>query len=117
VFSNLLFFSRSGKSVFLRWFTYLYLRNFIPWFYCFTHTKHNLFFEGFMAASYVIPVFSADILHKIMTRQETAINIYLSQRPDTPQPFNPRVCVFWDDYNGKDITFNDALKDYYYTGR
>lgn len=92
---------RSGKSVFLRWFTFLYLRNFIPWFYCFTHTKHNLFFEGFMAASYVIPVFSADILHKIMARQETAINIYLSQRPDTPQPFNPRVCVFWDDYNGK----------------
>jgi hypothetical protein len=53
----------------------------------------------------------------IMERQRAALEVFLAQPRNAPKPFNPRSCVFWDDYNGKDITFNDALKDYYYTGR
>lgn len=108
---------RSGKSVFLRWFAFHALREWIPWYFCFTHTKHNMFFEGFMPSRYVIPRFSAGILGDIMELQEKKIKLFLDQPPDHPNPLNPRVCVFWDDYNGRDITFNDALKDYYYTGR
>lgn len=60
-----------------------------------------MFFEGFMPARYVIPVFSATVLRQIMSTQEKAIEIYLAQKADSPTPFNPRVGVFWDDYNGK----------------
>lgn len=108
---------RSGKSVFLRWYVHHALREWIPWYWCFTHTKHNMFFEGFMPAKFVIPEFSADILELIMERQKQAIDHFLKQEPNDPNCLNPRACIFWDDYNGKDITFNDALKDYYYTGR
>lgn len=108
---------RSGKSVFLRWFVDRYIKYYIPWYYCFTHTKHNMFFEGFMPAKFVIPQFSAFVLQTIMDGQALAIKTFLAQPEDHPNPFNPRVCVFWDDYNGKDIVFNDKLKDYYYTGR
>lgn len=108
---------RSGKSVFLRWFAFHALRPYIPWYYTFTHTKHNLFFEGFMPAKFVIPEFSADILQMVMDRQKEALDTYLAQDPEDPNSLNPRMCLFWDDYNGKDITFNDKLKDYYYTGR
>lgn len=70
-----------------------------------------------MPAKFVIPEFSADILELIMERQKEAIEIYLNSEEGDPQALNPRACIFWDDYNGRDITFNDALKDYYYTGR
>ena len=76
-----------------------------------------MFFYSFMPEKFVIPEFSADILELIMERQKTALDIFLEQSEMDPNLINPRACIFWDDYNGKDITFNDVLKDYYYTGR
>lgn len=110
---------RSGKSVFLRWFSYHALRPFIPYFYAFTYTKHNSFMESFMPSDFIYEDFSPDALKSIMKRQKAGIKIYLDHFEDEKYKdrINPRVAVFWDDYNGKDVTFNDTLKDYYYTGR
>lgn len=111
---------RSGKSVFLRWFVFLYLRVLIPFMYAFTYTKHNSFLESFMPGQYVSTEFSPERLEGIMRRQRKAITLYLNSFENEGKfkdRINPRVAVFWDDYNGKDVTFNDALKDYYYTGR
>lgn len=91
---------RSGKSIFLRWFTICYLRFWIPWFWCFTHTKHNYFFEGFMPSKFIMADFSGDILEEIMKRQITGILTAVKQKQGTINPLNPRACVFWDDYNG-----------------
>lgn len=109
---------RSGKSVFLRWFTHHALRQFIPQFWTFTQTRHNLFFYGFMPKKFVIPEFPLGSLNLIMTRQETAINLATRQiMKKMSNPLNPRACVFWDDYSGKDIMYNPTLNRYYYTGR
>lgn len=111
---------RSGKSVFLRWFAFLYLREFVPFFYAFTYTKHNSFLESFMPSNYVSTEFSPERLDAIMDRQKKGVKMYLDSFGNEGKykdRINPRVAVFWDDYNGKDIVFNDALKNYYYTGR
>ena len=70
-----------------------------------------------MPSKFIIPTFSGDILQMIMDRQIQAIETFLKQKSDDPMLFNPRVCIFWDDYNGKGIKFNEKLDDYYYTGR
>lgn len=113
---------RSGKSVFLRWFTHHALREHIPYYFAFTYTKHNSFLEGFMPSHAVFTEFTGEALQQIMNRQKKAIEEHLKMvalREDDPnvELLNPRVAVFWDDYNGRDVQFNEKLNDYYYTGR
>jgi len=109
---------RSGKSVFIRWFMHEALREYVPWFYVFTKTKHNRFFEGFMPEKFILPIFNDEILEMIMERQKKAMKIYNSQDPDEGDDvLNPRLCLIWDDYNGKSITYSERLKDFYWTGR
>lgn len=108
---------RSGKSVFMRWLLFEALREWVPFFFAFTYTKHNSFMEGFMPSHCIQESFDAEKLMEIMTRQKEAIKKFLSNPKNHPNPFNPRVCVLWDDYNGRDIKFNSMLDNYYYTGR
>lgn len=98
------------------------LREHIPYFFAFTYTKHNSFLEAFMPSHYVFTEFTPEYLDQIMKRQKKAIEEYLKMVPlreadPNAEILNPRVAVFWDDYNGRDIQFNDKLNDYYYTGR
>lgn len=102
---------KSGKSVFLRWLINYY-RSYLPWIFAFTKTKQNCFFEGFIPSKFIVEQFSPAILKKIMESQKKALEVHL-KNPE----FNPRIGVIWDDYNGNDITYNDVLRDYYYTGR
>lgn len=103
---------RSGKTEWLKWVLLRGFRQELPWGWTFTKTKHNKQFMLFMPGRYIIPNFSADMLEQIKRRQVKAIELYL-KNPD----FNPRTFVIWDDYNGYDIIYNQALKDYYMTGR
>lgn len=102
---------KSGKSVFLRWLLSFY-RSYLPWIWVFTKTKQNCFYEAFIPSKSIIPNFNSTRLRQIMDSQVKALSVHL-QNPD----FNPRIGVCWDDYNGNDITYNDVLRDYYYTGR
>lgn len=79
----------------------------------FTYTKHNMFFEAFVAKKFIFTSFSPQALQAIMNRQKDAIKITLKDNPK----FNPRALLIWDDYNGKDIKYNESLDSYYYTGR
>ena len=110
---------RSGKSVWLRWLVFEYLRPLIPYYYAYTYTKHNSFLEAFMPSAYVFTDFKSETLRALMDKQKEAVLLYLKHFDDEKfkDRINPRIAVFWDDYNGKDVTFNDTLKDYYYTGR
>lgn len=102
---------KSGKSVLLRWLLTFY-RSYLPWIWAFTKTKQNSFYECFIPSKFVIREFSAGELRRIMNSQIAALDEHL-RHPD----FNPRIGVIWDDYNGNDITYNETLRDYYYTGR
>ncbi len=102
---------RSGKSEFTKW-CIQGIKDYIPWWWTFSKTKHNSFWAGVQPDPYIIKEFDADVLTRIKKRQEAAIDAFTSGKLK-----NPRAGIIWDDYNGKDIRFNDALADYYYTGR
>ena len=102
---------KAGKSVFVRWLLSFY-RSYLPWIWTFTKTKQNCFYECFLPSKFIIGAFNAGMLRNIMNSQVKALSVHL-EHPD----FNPRIGVIWDDYNGHDITYNETLRDYYYTGR
>lgn len=104
---------RSGKSVFHRWLELTYLRYHIPQFWTFTQTKHNLQFESYMPSKFIIPGFTENTLKMVMARQKVAIQEYLKH----PLEVNPRACIIWDDYNGKNVRFNETLEQTYTQGR
>lgn len=102
---------KSGKSVFIKWYLQFYKYE-LPWFWIFTLTRVNSFYESWIPEKFIIPNFSAEALEQIMARQT------LARRMAERDPrINPRACVIWDDYNGRDIRYNDTLASYYYTGR
>lgn len=103
---------KSGKSVWVKWFLQAY-KEYIPWFWVFTLTQLNSFYESFIPEKFIIPEFDADALLRIMERQTVA----RKAAELTLGKVNPRACVIWDDYNGSDIKYNSTLARYYYTGR
>lgn len=103
---------KSGKTVFVKWFMQAY-KHLIPWAWIFTRTKFNASYESWLPNRYIITTFDSGVLRDIMHRQEVAIVLRLSEDPK----LNPRAWVAWDDYNGKDVRYNEVLEDYYYTGR
>lgn len=102
---------KSGKSVFIKWFLQFYKHE-IPWYWVFTLTQLNSFYESWIAEKFIIPSFNPEALTRIMQRQAKA-----REMSEHKPGLNPRACVIWDDYNGKDIKYNDTLANYYYTGR
>lgn len=110
---------KSGKSVFCKWFLQAFKHEF-PWYWVFTFTKFNLFYEGFVPGKFVMTSFKSDDLYAIMARQIKAIKLHEQQvANDIPEKdrINPRAALVWDDYMGSDIKFNKALHAYYLTGR
>lgn len=103
---------RTGKSVWVKWFLQAY-KQYFPWFWVFTKTRQNLWYSSFVANKFIIKDFDANVLNKIMQRQQAAIDKHLSKDDDQ----NPRIGIIWDDYSGNDIRFNQSLNEYYYTGR
>lgn len=103
---------KSGKSFFLRWF-FDYYRIYYPYVWVFTYTKHNLNFKTYIPESSIFGNFNGQALEKIMQRQIEAGKITLNQ----DSSFNCRAAIFWDDYNGDDIQYNQVLNNYYFTGR
>lgn len=102
---------KSGKSVFIKWYSQFYKYE-IPWYWVFTLTRINSFYESWIPEKFIIPNFSADALEQIMARQTLARKL-----AESNPNINPRACIIWDDYNGRDIRYNDTLASYYYTGR
>ena len=102
---------RSGKSEFAKWLVQGFKEH-IPWWWTFSKTKHNSFWSAVMPDKFIIGDFDADVLNKIKQRQVEALDLYTAGKI-----MNPHAVVMWDDYNGKDIRYNGALEDYYYTGR
>lgn len=78
----------------------------------FSKTKHNSFWSSIFPDQYILGQFSPEKLNKIRERQKKAVDDFKSGKID-----NPRAAVIWDDYNGRDIKYNEALDDWYYTGR
>jgi len=108
---------KSGKSVFIKWFLQSY-KEWFPWYWVFTLTQLNSFYESFIAAKFVIPEFDAEMMERVMERQTLARKLAEEQiiQGDGVK-INPRACIIWDDYNGNDVRYNQALARYYYTGR
>lgn len=108
---------KSGKSVFIKWFLQAF-KEYIPWFWVFTLTQLNSFYASFVAAKFIIPEFDAEMMEKIMARQEVARDKWEEETLRHERTItNPRACVIWDDYNGNDVRYNNSLARYYYTGR
>jgi len=105
----------TGKSFFVRWFMDSY-KDYFPWGWVFTKTKHNDQYQIMMPDKYIIKDFSCDILEKIMKRQ-LAARAHYEKQDDSEEPFNPLAYVIWDDYMGDDIKFNAKLYEYYCLGR
>src|SRR6185437_1352320 len=62
---------KSGKSVFIKWFLQSY-KEWFPWYWVFTLTQLNSFYESFIAAKFVIPEFDAEMMERVMERQTLA---------------------------------------------
>lgn len=108
---------KSGKSVFNKWFLQAY-KEYIPWYWVFTLTQLNSFYASMIPEKFIIPEFDADMMQLIMDRQTVARATTEKQMEQGLKPvLNPRACIIWDDYNGKDVRYNDMLARYYYTGR
>lgn len=105
---------KTGKSVWIKWFLQAF-KHMIPWFWTFTKTKFNSFWESFMPGKFIIGNFSADVLQEIMDRQVTAIDAAMEVPPD--QSINFLAGINWDDYMGNEIRFNRKLEEFYFTGR
>jgi hypothetical protein len=105
---------KTGKSVFIKWFLQAF-KHIVPWFWTFTKTKFNSFWESFMPSKFIIGEFSADVLQQIMDRQQEAIDDALSVPPN--EAINPVAGINWDDYMGNEIRFNQKLSEFYFTGR
>jgi len=98
----------TGKSFFCRWYLDGY-KDYFPWGWCFTKTKHNDQYQIMMPDRYIIKQFNAELLTKIKERQMKAREIAV--KPDSD--FNPLAFLIWDDYMGNDIKFSEALYEYY----
>jgi hypothetical protein len=108
---------KSGKSVFIKWFLQAY-KEYFPWYWVFTLTQLNSFYESFVAKNFIIPEFDAEMMEQIMQRQTVARAKAEEQiQHKERSKINPRACIIWDDYNGDDIRYNKILASYYYTGR
>lgn len=103
---------KTGKSVFVKWYVQFY-KKYFPWAWVFTKTKQNSWYASMVPEKFILNDFSGQILRKIMEGQVKGIKEFL----DRNENLNPRAILIWDDYNGKDIKYNEALEDYYYTGR
>jgi hypothetical protein len=108
---------KSGKSVFIKWFLQFY-KTYYPWYWVFTLTQLNSFYESFVAENFIIPEFDAEMMEAVMERQKVARRMAEEQlQQKMKEVTNPRAVVIWDDYNGSDIRYNNTLARYYYTGR
>jgi hypothetical protein len=103
---------RTGKSVWVKWFLQFY-KQYFPWYWVFTKTEQNNFYKTFIPEKFIIHDFNPDKMRKIMERQKKALAVYVNENDD----FNARITIVWDDYSGDDIRYNQALNEYYYTGR
>lgn len=103
---------KSGKTEFMKYLLTKGYRDELPWGWAFTHTRHNKQMALFMPEKYILSEFKKDTLAAILMRQKIALAEYLKN-----PLLNPRAFVIWDDYNGYDVIYNQALKDYYMTGR
>lgn len=110
---------RTGKSVFVKWNMQFYKHE-VPWYWVFTKTEMNSHYASFLANSYILNDFSGETMYAIMDRQKFARKQAeeTADGHDGKEPFNPRIGIVWDDYSEHaDIRYNEALEQYYLTGR
>lgn len=103
---------RTGKSVWVKWFLQYY-KQYFPWYWVFTKTEQNNFYRTFIPDKFIMHDFSANKMKQIMNRQKKALKQYVDSNDD----LNARIGIIWDDYSGDDIRYNQALNEYYFTGR
>lgn len=102
---------RSGKSEFTKW-CLQGIKQHVPWWWTFSLTKHNSFWSTVMPDKFIIGHFDDTMLERIKERQKDALDEFVKGKIQ-----NPHAGIIWDDYNGRDIRYNSALENYYYTGR
>lgn len=107
---------RTGKSVFIKWDMQAY-KHLIPWWWAFTKTQLNSYYETFIPKKFILDDISSHQLEEIMERQRVARMLMEEADEKGLRPINPLIGIVWDDVSGKDIRYNEILAAYYYTGR
>jgi len=107
---------RFGKTVWTRWL----LSHMWPYFrevYCFTTTKHNLFWNQHIPESCIYEGLQWNIVHDILSRQQEITKVMTSEGPDSK--IVPHVCIVFEDVGSlrSDMRYSEDIAKLAFMGR